>query len=112
TSRSIILWNIILFLVLSIGLFHISGSDLVHVSAFSGQFFKTAKNVYLVIFTLVGLSFFSIFMVMRISKLFFALTVLSVAFLTAMQLVDNFSKLILVLLFMYLAISYYYYQFL
>ena len=111
-SRSLILWNIILFAVLSIVFFHVSGSHVLNLSAFTFEFYNQAKSLYIIISVLAGFLFLSAFFVVRSSKLFFALLVLSVSSVVIMQLSDDFSKLILVILFVYLVVSYYYYQFL
>ena len=112
TSRSLILWNIIIFSALSVGLFHTSGSDLINASAFSSQFFYGAKQVYTLVLSLVGVTILSIYIVSRVSKGLFLVMVLFVASLTVYQLTNNFSKLILMMLFLYLIVAYYYYQFL
>lgn len=101
-----------IFSILSLTLFHVSGSDLANVSAFSNQFYKLAKKSYLGLIALASLSILTTYLVMRVSKLFFILTTLSVAVLVTLHLTEHFSKLITVLLFAYIVVAYYYYQFL
>lgn len=110
--RSMILWNLIIFVILSMAFFHVGGSDLNKVSSFSYSNFGLMKTSYLVLGVVSTLALFSLFLVSKLSKFTFVILVSTVFTLTVINLTFSFSKLILVLLFFYLVLSYFYYQFL
>lgn len=110
--RSATVWNIILFTFLIFFFLFFQEGLLQARSVFESDFLQVIASKYLVYNILLGFCALAVFRLKRYAKgLFLLCTVLAVAF-TISNLIGNFSKLIVITLFLYVLTSYYFYQFL
>jgi hypothetical protein len=107
--RSSIIWNLILFMLLSFIFIYIQKAIFLEKSAFSLDFLKVTvlDNLYL-LSSLVVTSLL-IYKLKKICKIVYIGTVLFVSVYSVLNLFEEFSKLILVVLFLYFLLSYYFY---
>lgn len=105
--RSAVIWNIVLHFLLSVLFLILQQAIFQESSVLSSVFFKTTLVNYWPIVTVVVFSSILVFNLKKISQDFFMFTVFVVSLTTAVQLWFEFSKLILLVLFIYILASYY-----
>ena len=107
--RSSIIWNLILFMLLSFIFIYIQKAIYLERSAFSLEFLKVTviNNIYLL--SSLTLTSILIYKLKKICKIFYVATVFFVSAYSVLSLFEEFSKLILVVLFVYFLLSYYFY---
>lgn len=110
--RSTTVWNIILFLLLTFFFLFFQEGLLQARSVFERSFIKEIFFEYLPFMALLLVSAFSVFKLKHKSKLFFLLSALGTVGITVTNLLDDFSKLVVIALFVYVLSAYYFYQFL
>lgn len=110
--RNTLVWNLILFVMFSLLLVHIASAVSYEESAFSTELARKSllDNKWLVGF--LALTGLAIFRLNKLSKLLFATSTLFVIGNCIQMLTFNFNKILLILIFFYILISYFYYQFL
>jgi hypothetical protein len=110
--RSTTVWNILLYVMLSFVFIYLSRAIYVSSSIFEKEFLLgfLRSNAYII--ALYVATCLSVYALVRVSKVFFILTALaSIGFISYLLIMD-FSKLITLILFLYIIISYYLYNFL
>ena len=110
--RSSVVWNILLFLMLSVGFAYLQYVSSITSSAFSQVNFKNFANLhilYLCLIVFTGISFVN--NMRKISGYLLIGCVLFTWAITTINLVQEFSKFSLILLFFYLVVAYYFYLF-
>jgi len=107
--RSSIIWNLILFMLLSFMFIYLQKAIYLERSAFSLEFLKMTlvENIYL--FSTLILTSLLIYNLKKVCKLFYVFSVLFVSVYSIINIFEEFSKLILVVLFVYFLLSYYFY---
>lgn len=105
--RSAVIWNIVLHFLLSILFLILQQAIFQEKSVLNSAFFKTTFLNYWPIVTVIFLSSFLVFNLKKVSQDFFMFTVFVVSLTSAVQLWFEFSKLILLVLFIYILASYY-----
>ena len=107
--RSSIIWNLILFMLLSFMFIYLQSAIYLERTAFSLEFLKSTliENVYL--FSSLIITNLLVFNLKKSSKLFYILSVFMVSIYSVVNLFEDFSKLVLIVLFVYFLLSYYFY---
>lgn len=111
-SRSIIIWNMAIFLGLSFLFLHVQIALIREISALNFSLIKINLFNLKEILVVIVLAIYSVLNLKKWSQFAYFLAVASVTGFTIFLLSENFSKSILVALGLYLAIAYYFYQFL
>lgn len=110
--RSTTIWNILLYILLSFVFIYLSRAIYVSTSIFEKQFLISFIKQNSLFIGLYAITCLSVYLLIRVSKALFLLTsVATVVFITHL-LFQDFSKLITLILFLYIIVSYYLYNFL
>lgn len=110
--RSATVWNIILFILLAFFFLYFQEGLLGARSVFEKSFLKRFLWEYAPVHGLILVSSISVFLLKKASRPLFIFTSLVVIGATLKNLYGDFSKLIIIALFLYTLITYYFYQFL
>jgi len=108
--RSATIWNIILFVMLSFIFLFIQESILNNKSILDIIFFKNVVNSFKYYIGLTFIGVVSLYFLKTFSKVIYSLIILSAVCVTSYNLYLDFSKLITIVLFLFVLISYYYYH--
>lgn len=107
--RSAVIWNIILFLVLTFAFIYLQEAIFLERSIFSLDFLKITSVKHKLLITSLAITGITVFTFKRLSKIVFFLNSIGVVFYSVINLNTEFSKLVLIILFLYLLVSYYYF---
>lgn len=110
--RSVTVWNIILFTLLMFFFLFFQEGLFYSKSVFDKEFAKQAILSLAPLIGVLAVTAFSVFKLKKSSKVLFLLSIFSVASLTIVNLSADFSKLVVISLFLFALTSYYFYQFL
>ncbi|MEX1099338.1 MAG: hypothetical protein WEB87_02860 [Bacteriovoracaceae bacterium] len=110
--RSATVWNIILFVFMMFLFLYFQEGLLQARTTFDLEFLKIVSVKYLPFVGLLAFCALSVFRLKTAAKPLFILCSAIAALITANHLLENFSKLITIALFLYILTSYYFYQFL
>jgi hypothetical protein len=110
--RSTVIWNLVLFIMFSFVMLHVTKAVTSETSAFDQELLRTNIMQYKYLAGLFLLTILSIFKLKKVSKLMFVLTSVIMIALTIDAIIFSFSKMILIILFFYTVIAYYNFQFL
>ena len=108
--KSPIVWNIILFLVFSFIFLHVQIALIREISALNLRLIRVNIFQLKEIVGMLALAIYAIINMKNWSRILYFLAVTSVIGFTVFLLRENFSKMILVILGLYTAIAYYFYQ--
>ncbi len=110
--RSSIVWNIALFVLMSLAFIYLQYISDISKSVFTKEsllLFVQQFGFFVSVAALTMISFFAYRR--RLSEVLYVLMVLLTVAYTVMNLVESFSKFSLILLFIYMIVAYYFYQF-
>lgn len=107
--RSAVVWNVILHILMSFLFIFLQEAIYQEDSVFNIGFIRSISFSILPLLVVGAVSLFFIFNLKKVSKYFYILTVSAVSLYSAYHLISDFSKLILIVLFFYLLVSYYLY---
>lgn len=102
-------WNLILFMLLSFTFILLQKAIYFERSMFNIVFIKETAFNYQYLIGLILITALLIFNLSKLSKLFYFITTVSVIIASVLNLIDEFSKLVLIVLAIYTLVSYYYY---
>lgn len=108
--RSSIIWNIIFFLILSFVFLHIQIALIREISALNLRLLKLNIFQLKEIVAVLTLAIYSVLHLKKLSQVLYFLAITTVVGFTVFLLRENFSKMILLTLGLYIAIGYYFYQ--
>lgn len=107
--RSSVIWNLILFMLLSFMFIYLQKAIYLERSAFNILFLKSTLVENLPVISCIFLSSLLIYNLKKICQFFYFLSVLFITSVSIINLFQEFSKLILIVLFLYILISYYFF---
>lgn len=110
--KSAIIWNVILFILLSFVFVYLSNAVYFSESIFKKSFLTSFVNSNKFLIGYYALTVLLTYRLSKKSRLFFVLSSLLTVSFISYQLFNDFSKLILLILFLFIIVSYYIYYFL
>lgn len=105
--RSAVIWNVVLHFLLSLMFLFLQQAIYEEKSVLNLAFFKSIVTSYWPIMSMIIISSLLVFRIKKISYLFYLISVTSVVAYSSYELWFDFSKLILLVLFIYTLVSYY-----